>query len=406
VSFAHHMGKGILSVSIRVIVLIYCLAAVLYLSSHPNIFQWDFKAYYYAARAYAAGMNPYDIVVTAAVGEYSDSRGSFRFIYPLPLLFLFLPLSLLRYPTALHLFMIAKCALLGGLVYLWGKEFLEDRPDLSFYLFCIVAFNSPLYIDLRAGNVAIIEQCALWLAFYFFLKRRLLLFCLFILIPATIKITPLLFLSLLWFLEDRERHLYFFGSLLIFVVTLSLFHLCTPVLFASFLFQAGRTVVKASQPSTFALLGDLLGQLGMNIRPAAAERTHLVLFFAVAVTVLAVTWRACVALRSWRLISKEKILIFLACTVYAVVLPHFEDYSYIIVLVPAYVILRRSRPGDLCALLLFMTLSAAGATLPLVRPLMRIILAYSPLILTYLVWGLYVREISSRSKVSEGQGEL
>jgi hypothetical protein len=52
-----------------------------------------------------------------------------------------------------------------------------------------------------------------------------------------------------------------------------------------------------------------------------------------------------------------------------------------------------------------MTLSAAGTTLPLVHPLMRIMLAYSPLILTYLVWGLYVREIASRSKVPEGQGE-
>lgn len=403
--YAHHMGKGILSVSIRVIVLVYCLATVVYLSSYPNIFQWDFKAYYYAARAYAAGLNPYDVVVTAAVGEYSDFRGSFRFIYPLPMLFLFLPLSLLSYTAALHLFLLIKCVLLAGLIYLWGKEFLEDKPNLSFYLFCIVAFNSPLYIDLRAGNVAIIEQFTLWLAFYFFLKRRLLLFCLFILIPATIKVTPLLFLSLLWFLEGRGRRLYFFGSLLIFVMTLSLFHFCTPVLFASFLCQAGRTVVKASQPSTFALLGDLLGQLGMDACPVVAHCIHVVLFFAIAMAILAVTWRACVVLRSRHAISREKILIFLVCTVYAVILPHFEDYSYIIVLVPAYAILRRSRPGGLSALLLFMTLSAAGTTLPLVHPLMRIMLAYSPLILTYLVWGLYVREIASRSKVPEGQGE-
>jgi hypothetical protein len=137
-----------------------------------------------------------------------------------------------------------------------------------------------------------------------------------------------------------------------------------------------------------------------------ADCIHVVLFFAIAMTILAVTWRACVVLRSRHAISREKILIFLACTVYAVILPHFEDYSYVIVLVPAYVILRMSRPGELCAFLLFMTLSAAGTTLPLVRPLIRIILAYSPLILTYLVWGLYVREISSRSKVSEGQREL
>ncbi|MCX6339427.1 MAG: glycosyltransferase 87 family protein [Candidatus Aureabacteria bacterium] len=397
------MGKGIFTVSIRVIVLVYCLAAVVYLASHPNIFQWDFKAYYHAARAYAAGLNPYDVVVTAAVGEYSDSPGSFRFIYPLPMLFLFLPLSPLRYTAALHIFLLVKLVLLAGLIYLWGKEFIEDKPDLSFYLFCIVAFNSPLYIDFRAGNVAIVEQFALWLAFYFFLKRRLLLFCLFILIPAAIKVTPILFLFLLWFLEDRERHLYFFGSLLIFVVSLALFQFCTPVLFASFLYQAGRTIAKSSQPSTFALLGDLLGRLRMSLCPSAAERIQLAAYGAIAVAVLVVTWRACVALRSLRLVSGEKILIFLACAVYAVILPHFEDYSYIIVLVPAYVIVRRSGRGDRAALLLFMILSAAGTTLPLVRPLMRIILAYSPLMLTYLVWGLYVREISSRSIASKGQ---
>lgn len=397
------MGKRIFTVSIGVIVLVYCFGTLIYLSSHPNIFQWDFKAYYYAARAYTAGVNPYDVVVTAAVGEYSDSRGSFRFIYPLPMLFLFLPLSLLSYTAALHIFLLVKCAMLAGLIYLWGKGFLEDKPGLPFYLFCILAFNSPLYIDFRAGNVAIIEQCALWLAFYFFLKRRFPLFCLFILIPAAIKITPILFLSLLWFLEDRDRHLYFFGSLLIFVVSLALFQLCTPVVFASFLCQAGRTIAKSSQPSTFALLGDLLGRLRMGLCPSAAARIQLAAYGAIAVAVLVVTWRACVTLRSLRLVSGEKILIFLACTVYAVILPHFEDYSYIIVLVPAYVIVRRSGRGDRAALLLFMILTAAGTTLPLVRPIMRIILAYSPLVLTYLVWGLYVREISSRSIVSKGQ---
>jgi len=389
---------------IGAIVLGYCLGVILSLLLRPDALHWDFKVYYYAARAYATGVNPYDILVRASVEDSVTYRGRFMFVYPPAMLFLFSLFSSLEYVTALHLFLITKCVFLIGLLFLWRKGFLKGEIDLLFYLFCVVAFNSPIYIDLKAGNISIVEQFTLWLAFYFFLKRRLLSFCLFIIATAVFKGTPVLFLFLLLFLKDRKRYAYFSGAWCAFIAMQVTFYACAPSLFKDFLHSAGRVIYKVNQPSTFAFMGDLLQLIELKTAVVVPAHVHLMLFLGIIAAVVSLTWRSAVLLRSLSIADRERIMVFFACAAYVLVLPYFEDYSYIIMLVPAYFILKGSATRSRYAFLfLFTILSSATTTLPLVRPAVRIILVNSPLILTYLIWGLYMHEIALLSRSERGK---
>lgn len=377
-----------------ILLLLYCAGAAHSLLVRADALHWDFKVYYCAARAYASGANPYDILVRAAVEDSATGRGRFMFVYPPPMLFAFRMLSSLDYTTALYLFFIAKCILLIALIYIWKGAFLRDEADLSFYVFCLAAFNSPIYIDLKTGNVSIMEQAALWLAFCFFLKRRLLAFCGFIIAAAVFKGTPALFLLLLLFSKDRRRYAYFFGALCAYGAAQIACYVASPALFGDFLHGAAGVIHKVNQPSTFALVGDLLRLVEIKTAVSLPPYVQQAIFLGIVAAVVSVTWRSAAALRSLGADDGEKIMICFACAAYALALPHFEDYSYVIMLVPAYYILKRSSARAVYAFLfLFVLLSSAATALPLMRAAVRVALVNSPLVLTYFIWGLYVNEI-------------
>ena len=159
---------------------LYCVGLVIHVAVHSDKLQWDFKVYYYAAKAYVAGLNPYDVKTLSEIAQ--DPRIlhlKLKFTYPLVTLLFFRLFLFVDYNTAFYLFLGLKCILLIGLICLWRKEFLKIEADLLFYFFCLLAFNGAIYLDMRSGNICLLEQFVLWLAFYFLLRRRLLLFCLF-----------------------------------------------------------------------------------------------------------------------------------------------------------------------------------------------------------------------------------
>lgn len=390
------MHTPVLRILAGVLLLLYCLCAIWYLLERGDDYQWDFKVYYYCARAHRAGLNPYEMAVGSTVG-YSSSVPGLIFPYHPAFLTMLSPLAGLRYTTACHFFFGLKCVLIVGLLTLWMRGFLERGPDLLFCLFCLVAFDSPFYIALQSGNVAVIEQCALWLAFYFFLRRRLGLFCGILLLSASIKVAPLLFLLLLLCVEDRRRYLYLFCSLAAFGAMTLLCSLSHPGYFSGFMHNAGQLVnetkymtVVMQHLSPYAFIGDLLALLeGAGI--TVPYGTQTLIFRAFAAAVLYVTWRAWCAIRSRQLPGGRRDLVYLACAAYVLVLPYVEDYSYIILLLPAYVIMRRACTPQAC-MFLFILLSSLRTTLPVFHPVMGIALRYYPLILGFLVWVLYVRE--------------
>ncbi len=320
---------------------------MLYIILNPTVYQWDFKSYYYGALAHAAGLNPYDIRTLVMV---SKDMNIHYFVYPPFVLAIFLPFTLVNFTTAFYIFIFFKCILLLGLVYLWMKEFLSPLPDNLFLFFCLVAFNSAIFWDLRTGNISILEQFLLWIAFYLFLKDKLFLFCLFIVMSCVFKITPAFFLLLLWFTKDKYRWDYFGGTCLCLAGLFLISYVLFPELYQGFSnnvkavkesFEGGRI-----NPSTPSLIMDIWIFININrIKTGMSIPLNYLqaVYVFVVITILAITIRF--FLKSFLKYENhkdyKKVLVFFMCLTYALILPRFKPYSYILLIVPTYYLMSK-----------------------------------------------------------------
>ena len=386
------MSKELFKKLIVSLLLLYSISVLVYILTHSDQYQWDFKIYYYAAKIYAAGLNPYDKITLA---QTTQSPTNFPFVYPPVTLFFFQLFSLVDYNTAFYLFLTFKSILLIGLIYLWRKEFLVEI-DLLFYFFCLLAFNSAIYLDIRAGNISILEQFIIWLGLFFYLKRKLLLFCLFILIAAVYKIVPILLLFFLWFSKEKNRHIYFIGSFILFLLIMLISYMASPLLFVGFVSNASTRLEESGvvNPSTLQLIKDSFELLAYKTGIVVPNGAQFLLYFVVIGIVLFVTWRAFIVLQSVKVRDKERIELFLACLVYALILPRFKDYSYIFLLVPTYFIIKKDHYIKAYPFLFIITiLSVHNITLPGFDIIFNFLWRYYPLIVAYGVWSLYLYEI-------------
>lgn len=391
---------------LTILLILYCITVLVYMSIQMDQFQWDFRTYYYAAEAYTKGLNPYDV---NAISALSSVPIMLKFVYP-PVTLLFFRLFLLvDYDAALYLFLAFKLIFLIALFILWKYEILKREADLPFYFFCIFAFNSAIYIDLSAGNISVIEQFFIWLAFSFFLKRRTAPFCFLIIIAGLFKIWPILFLFLLWFSNDEKKGTYFIGSLITFFALMFISFMISPGLFVNFMQNAGAIYERGVRnPATLSLIMDpfqLIAKKTGIIVPAAVP---VVIFSIAIITILFVSWRAYRRLSFAKAEDKERLLLFLACLVYALILPRFKDYSYILLIVPTYFILKRLDYWKAAPILFILIIfpSAINASLPGVSLLSLVIWEYYSLFLAYGIWGLYLYVIFANGDGEERESRI
>jgi hypothetical protein len=371
------------------VILVYCISILMYIFSHIDQYQWDFQVYYYAAKAYAEGLNPYD---NNALSQVAQSPITLKFVYPPITLLFFRVLLLVKHTTASYLYLLLKCTLLIVLLRVWKNIFLGEI-DAFFYLFCLLAFNSPIYLDLLSGNISTLEECLIWFAFYGYLKNKRLLFCLFIVIAAAFKMLLIVLILLLYFSKKAHKYLYMIGSFIAFSAMLLLGYLINPLYFASFMQNISGLNEKRGIliPSTFSLIKNVSRFLGETYNLVIPDYAQLVLYFGIIAIIVFVSWRAYKALRASATQDIERMEIFLACFVYILILPHVRDYSYILLIVPTYFLFRQVR--YLAAypfLMMIAILSDRHVTLPGFPILFSILWEYYPLMIAYLVWGLYV----------------
>jgi hypothetical protein len=236
----------------------------------------------------------------------------------------------------------------------------------------------------------------LWLGFYFFLLRRPLPFCCFILLGAAFKMTPLVFLSLLLIMVNKKKYLYFLSSCAAFLCYLLIQYIATPEMFRAFLAAATDTLIERGVycPSMIGFLKDafemLMKTTGISV-PQAFQRG---LFYVVAAVILLVSGRAYFVLKSLKTQDKEKIILFLACLVYAIIHPRMKDYAYVLLIVPSYFIINRTGYLKIYPFLFALAiLSAANITLPGLSIIYSFMWIYYPLVMAYLMWSLYLYEI-------------
>jgi hypothetical protein len=373
------------------LLLLYFLSLVVYMSAGYEKYQWDFRTHRQAGKIFASGSNPYDPKVLIP-----GAGTRLPYTYPPVTLFFYQLFSLPSYKTAFHIFLFLKCILLVGLVYFWKREFLQRETSALFYLFCLLAFNSEKFLDILAGNINLLEQIMLWLAFYYFLKQRLLLFCTFTIIAASFKMVPVLFLFLLLLSEDKKKYIYLLGSGMVFLIYLLLQYAISPHLFVDFVRNALSVVSERGiiVPSTYTLISDVFKVFAQNTGVHVPQSIPLAIVGILAAATILLSYRAYILLRRSKLEEKEKVALFLVCFVYALIHPRFKDYAYMLLLVPTYFMITNARYIKAFPFILVLFfLSSPPWTLPGSEMFLSFFWEYYPLMIAYCVWGIYLYEI-------------
>ncbi len=164
--------------------------------------QWDFRAYLAAARAAAAGLDPY---VHGNLVAASGRLSPLPFLYPPVALLPFLVLAALPVGAAAACWIGLKVVLLVALVALWWRVFLPGTAVLPLALAAVLGWNAAALYDLRTGNVALLECALVWAGFACFVAGRRGWFATFVVIAACFKLVPAAWLLLLLVPAGRLR---------------------------------------------------------------------------------------------------------------------------------------------------------------------------------------------------------
>ena len=391
------MGKKIFGIAGPLLLLLYFITLVLHISAHDDQYQWDFRTHRIAGEIFASGSDPYDPDVLI-----NQKGASFLYTYPPVTLCFYWLFTLTDDETAFHIFLLAKCILLIGLIVFWKRAFLSKQGDSLFYLFSLLAFNCAVFLDLIAGNINLVEQILLWAAFFFYLKKRLVLFCVFALLAASFKMTPIFFLVLLLMCDHEKKYAYLVGAGSIFLAYLLIQYLILPDMFTGFIRNA-LTVVGESGvvgPSTHKFVKEIFRMITQISGPVSPTIITMVVI-GLAATVVFLSGRACLLLKRSLMDHEDnqKIILFLVCLVYALIHPRFKDYAYMLLIVPSYYIMKNIRYTKAFPFIfIFAILASPHLMLPGIDILSSVLWQYFPLMIAYTIWGLYVYEIFSQAR--------
>lgn len=394
--------------------LVLATLLILYLvgniARHADTYHWDFSTYYHAASVWSKGGDPYDPKAL----ELDGGSSQFPFLYPpvtLPLFRLFtgIPLS-----AALQVWLFLRVLLIVPLLLIWWRWFLPMGRDWLFGLFLFLAFGAPLYLDLKAGNVAIVEQLLLWTGLLLFLRERWVGFCLCIVTAAVFKGTPLMFLGLLALPGVGQRIRLLAGSLGLFGLIQGGSYLLNPGLFQRYLSAASAWDERAKDynPSTLAALKDIWDPLAnKGTDPAIVGLCTYGMYAAVVLVVLVISQKA---YRRMKETAKydgtgsdngRVLVILLATLVCALVFPRLKVYTLIMVLPAAYYVIRAESTRGILVIWMVLLSVWSHTTLPIDGRFLEGLGWYHPLLLLYLIWGVWMWRVLAPNTHQPGAAE-
>ena len=394
------MTKKIFGVIGLFLLLAYFITLVLHISANFEHYQWDFRTHRKAGEIFVSGQDPYDPNIL-----FPQANTTFLYNYPPVTLYFYGFLASFGYKSAYHIFLFAKCILLIGLFYFWKREFVKTDANFLFGLFCLFAFNSAVYRDLIAGNINLLEQVFLWVAFFFYIKQRLMLFCVFCLLAAGFKMTLSFFLVLLLLVDDKKKYHYFVGSGVAFFVYLLVQYIIVPEMSISAFRNAFAVVSERGGivPSTFTLLSDIFKWLSNNAGVNPPQALQFAVLMVPVTAVVFLTFKAHVRLNSLSAENRPMINVFLVCLVYALIHPRLKDYAYILLIVPSFFIIMNSRFTKVNAFVFFLAIVAVP---PFIVPGTEFIFTffwnYYTLFVAYAIWGMYLNEIFTATEAPSG----
>jgi hypothetical protein len=372
-----------------VFVLLYFTAIIVNLYLHQDGYFWDFKVYYSAAKCLNHGLNPYYIDNLFKV--YINVT-TLPFMYPPLAIYPFKFFALFDVHTAVLIFFTLKLIVLGFLVYLWCKIIPASSKNYGLFgIFILFSFNSALYTDLYTGNISVFEQCFIWLGIYFLLQNRLLYFCLLIVGISAFKILPIVFIGFVLFTHHKQKYFYFVGALCFFALYLLANYFIAPDLTKTYISMFDKNAIREggiSNPSTYEFIKSIGSMAGISPRVC-----KIIFVFVVSFIGLAIIRLIFMKIRNDERPVELKVVLFL-CLTTIIILPRFKDYTYILAIPPVYFILLKMKAQNIFALIFLLTLlSSAHVTLPFWKEAMELLWSYYPLILVYIFWWMYWKDM-------------
>jgi hypothetical protein len=356
---------------VAAVALVSLLATVwIVLARHPGTYQWDLQTYYYGARAFEEGKNPYDREVLSAI---ADTPLRFRYVYPphtLPVMRILTEFSL---RGASLFWLVIKGILICILFRVWSR-LLPGIAEPGYLLLAVCAFNGAILSDAISGNISLLEQAFLWGGFLM-LRKNLTASALLIAAASFFKVTYALFLVLPLIVPGAEgrRRAFVLGVFFV-VAPLVLSAVVTPELFRAFL-DAGGVLADPlergeNNPCLFAFLltlADVVREVTGWAVPAGAV---VGLFALHATALVAVSWRRLRIVRRAGGPDPLVSMVLLLTVLYPFLVPRFKNYAYILIIPAALSLVLRGGTGGrerwlLIFILVAPTFSLFGELLPL-----------------------------------------
>ncbi len=295
--------------------------------------QWDFHAYYGAASALRAGLNPYD---AAAVSVHTGRPAELPYLYPPATLALFAPLSRLPVETARLVWLGIKTSLLILLLWLWRRFFVPAGSKELLVATALLGFNAAVLWDLRAGNVAMLEAVLLWGGFGAYLQGHRTVAAALVTLGGSFKVLPMALLSVVLVGPGSTRSRLAAGAAALGVLGLlsavhaDLLHAWAQVVGQSL---TGERPVGEINPSSLGFIDSTLsGALPSASHPWAAVALY-------AAFVLAVLGLSTPTLLRLAHVEPRRDWVLFCVLLWLLLSPRVMVYSYVMAIVPSLVVL-------------------------------------------------------------------
>ena len=393
---------NILGLILCIVPCVYVALFILHVALHPYQHFWDFQRDYYSVKAILLGLNPYDYkVIKTLVGEYR-----FSFVYSPLSFFFFAPFALLSYETA-------QLVALGFYVFVLLGTFIafshfllpNDKYTPLFFFFAVLAFNGAINKSIHTGNVASLETALVFMALLCWLKGRHMWFMILIFAASIFKFTPLFFLGLTFFEKPprwRSATIFLIAFILLVAISLQVVFSVFSISFTEWLAMERTGVSWCSNdlasslenPSTFCLLTELIA----NCNNVSVQNPVIATIFVLwVVTILFFTVRAGLYLIREDRDEARIDLVVLILLCYALVLPRFQDYSWVL-LIPAVfrVLMAREYATTAGPLMILCLIPHRVDNFPGLIYFFNIILIYTPIIVVFGAWLLLVQDAMTR----------
>lgn len=156
------------AVALCAVLMLWCALFIHVLTEFPRT-QWDFGSFYFGAKSYSLGLDPYEKGNLSAV---AGERQPFPYTQTLACAYLLYPFTWVDFHSAWCAWYVVKAILLVALARLWWRLIGSGLSPPLYYTVLLLGFNAAIGWDLVAGNKSIIEQLLLWWGIGHYLRGR------------------------------------------------------------------------------------------------------------------------------------------------------------------------------------------------------------------------------------------